>query len=166
MHLCSFEEGHHEGLFVLGPAPADQPCHTRVNAFPCRTQDNSPASPITFVQSQRLGMENGRPVVEPCVCVCVQRYMWSSFSLTKCRLTGYAAFKRDSPLRMPLPFPKTIPHSGQEETQPRTSKTGPFCVCVIMSACVPLHVSVSATVCACTCTPAACILFSNRRMCV
>lgn len=36
VHLSGFEEGHHEGLFILRPAATNQPCHTRIDTLCCR----------------------------------------------------------------------------------------------------------------------------------
>lgn len=36
VHLGGFEEGHHEGLFILRPTATDQPGHARVDALSCR----------------------------------------------------------------------------------------------------------------------------------
>lgn len=36
VHLCGFEEGHHEGLFILRPTATNKPCHTRIDTLSCR----------------------------------------------------------------------------------------------------------------------------------
>lgn len=46
--LSGLEEGHHEGLLVLGPAAAYQPRHSGIHTLACRGRQRDTTRAVTF----------------------------------------------------------------------------------------------------------------------
>lgn len=61
VHLGGFEEGHHEGLFILRPVAANQARHARINALSCRGRQRGQSVGRCPAQKSDVSRAQGKP---------------------------------------------------------------------------------------------------------
>lgn len=65
VHLSGFEEGHHEGLFILRPTAPNQPCHTWIDALSCRGRQREEYNMRATYYTHRKGLLDSNK----CLCL-------------------------------------------------------------------------------------------------